>query len=103
MLFKFCSSFAFTFVRVNPYYCPLCFTGMFLTYSCKLNVTMMFKFKNNTDSGHVNINVRLRYNCSEIKFQAVCSEPARVQDLFCVQSVEILCFWWTAITIDGMQ
>jgi hypothetical protein len=59
--------------------------------------------KQNTENVHVNINIHLHYNCSEIKFQAVCSEPARVQDLFCIQSIEILCFWWAAIMIDGVQ
>jgi len=35
--------------------------------------------KQNTNNVHVNINVWLHYTFSEIKFQAVYSEPARVQ------------------------
>lgn len=48
--------------------------------------------KHNTENVYVNIEVRLHYNCSEIKFQAVCIESARVQGLLCVRSVEILVF-----------
>jgi len=47
ILYEFCSSFAFTFITVNPYYCPLLYSlNVFLTCSYKLNVTMICKLKN---------------------------------------------------------
>ena len=47
MLFEFCSSFAFTFITVNHYFCPLLYSlEVFLTCRCKLNVSMICKFKN---------------------------------------------------------
>lgn len=67
---------------------------------------MQVEKQNMEENVHVNIRIRLHYKCSEIKFQAVCSEPARVQDLLCIWSFGIMCFLvscnrdrWSAVII----